>query len=88
METHALKQQLTAGAKIKLGERYCEGKGYTAGEVITLVNGIFEYDNGLYTEDQECPAVWCEHQNEFDSIYHLFGNALERFADCEVLFND
>jgi hypothetical protein len=81
----SLKSQLVVGAKIKLGKDYCANKSFNAGDVITLVEGEFEYDNGLYDEYTSCPAIWDEKQKEFDSIYHLFGNDLEDFADCEIV---
>ena len=81
-----LESLLVVGAKIKLGKKYCEGRpGCEAGQVITLVEGHFEYDNGLFTSSQSAPSVWCEKKKDFDSIYHLFGNDLEDFEDCEII---
>ncbi len=81
-----LESRLVVGTKIKLGKKYCAGRGgLVAGQVITLVEGEFEYDNGLFTSSQSAPSVWCEKQKDFDSIYHLFGNDLEDFEDCEIL---
>lgn len=81
-----LKRKLAIGAKIKIGEKYAEEiGGYKAGETLTLVQGYFDYDNGLYTETQTAPSVWNENAKEFDSIFHLFGNQLEDFMDCEIL---
>ena len=80
-----LEEKLIVGAQIKIGKEYAEKfGGFTAGEIITLVMGDFEYDNGLYVEDQDCPAVLDE-RGDYDSIYHLFGNDLEDFMDCELL---
>ena len=76
---------LIIGAKIKIGKQYAEEFGFDEGEVITLVDGSFEHDNGLYTETESCPAIWCDVQKDFDSIYHLFGNNFENFLDCEVV---
>jgi hypothetical protein len=78
-------EQLKVGTKIKIGEEYAKKYNCTPGEVLELVNGQFEYDNGLYTEIEEAPSVWNKELNEFDSIYHLFGNDLENFMDCEIL---
>lgn len=50
-----------------------------------MVEGHFEYDNGLYTEDQTAPSWWDAEEEDFESIYHLFGNKLEDFMDCEVV---
>lgn len=80
-----LKELLIVGAKIEIGNEYSKKTGFSPGQIITLVDGSFEYENGLYTEDVGCPAIWNEQQKEFDSIYHLFGNDLEDFADCKVV---
>lgn len=80
-----LEKKLIVGAKIKLGEKYCKEHACQAGEIITLVEGEFDHDNGLYSETQTAPSVWYEHQKEFDSIYHLFENDLSGFEDCEIL---
>lgn len=85
MTTEELEEKLVVGAKIKIGKIYAKEHFCTEGEILELVEGHFEYDNGLYTEDQTAPAVWDEKRKDFDSIYHLFGNDLEDFADCEVL---
>jgi recombinational DNA repair protein RecR len=78
---------LVVGARIQLGEKYCQGRSCEAGEIITLVDGEFDDHNGLCTTTETAPAIWCEQQKEFDSIYHLFGNDLEEFEDCKVLDN-
>jgi|ERR1035437_7219878 hypothetical protein len=83
-----LEEKLVVGAKIKIGEQYSEMCGFKEGQVIQLVEGHFEYDNGLYTEDQTAPSYFNKEQNEFDSIFHLFGNDLEDFMDCEVAQSD
>jgi len=80
-----LEKTLIVGAKIEIGKRYAKGRGVAAGDVVELVQGEFEHWNGLYTETQLAPSVWCEDRKEFDSIYHLFGNDLEEFMDCKVL---
>lgn len=86
MSKKELKEKLPVGTVIKIGEQYArEIGGFKAGDVITLVEGTFEYDNGLYIQYQTAPSVWNEDANEFDSIFHLFGNNLENFMDCEVL---
>lgn len=75
--------KLVVGAKIKIGKNYSKRSQLKAGKVITLIEGWFEYENGLYTEDVSAPSI--KIGDEFDSIYHLFGNDLEDFGDCEVL---
>lgn len=78
--------KLVVGVSIKMGKRYAkEIGGFKAGEVITLVEGSFDHDNGLYIEYQTAPSIWDEDAKEFDSIYHLFGNELENFYDCEIV---
>jgi hypothetical protein len=80
-----LEKRLKVGAKIKLGSEYCKNREFKAGDVITLIHGEFEFDNGLYSTTELCPAIWNEKLREFDSIYHLFGNNLEDFSDCEIV---
>lgn len=78
-------ENLIIGTKIKIGKKYSEEYGFDEGEIIELIEGEFEHDNGLYTETQTCPSIWCEDEKDFDSIYHLFGNHFENFLDCEIL---
>lgn len=86
MNKDELEEKLIVGARIQLGEHFCKDSyGWIPGEVITLVLGSFEHDNGLYTQDDFCPAVWDEKQKDYDSIYHIFGNDLENFKDCVIL---
>lgn len=85
MNREELEDKLIVGTKIKIGKACAEKSGFKEGEVIELVDGEFEYDNGLYTENQHCPAIWAETRKEFDSIYHLFGNDLEDFLDSEII---
>ncbi len=80
-----LESKLTVGTSIKLGKDYCKHTPKDAGKIITLVNGYFEYDNGLYDETHEAPSVWNNKLKEFDSIYHMFGNDLSGFRDCEIV---
>jgi len=81
--------KLIVGAKVKIGKNYSKKGRFKAGQVITLIEGWFEYENGLYTEDISAPSIKADDDDDddddFDSIYHLFGNDLEYFADCEVL---
>lgn len=86
MEKEELLKKLTVGTKIEFGKKYC--KFYEIPQdkkPITLVEGIFEIDNGLYTYFKTCPSVYVEETNDYDSIYHLFGNYLENFLDCKIL---
>lgn len=76
---------LEVGMKIKIGEKYSTKYGFEPNEVIELVEGYFDEYNGLYNYTSKAPAIWNEHQEEFDSIFHLFGNNLENFMDCEIL---
>lgn len=85
LEKH-IKPLLIVGASIKIGKHYAEEVGgFKVGEVVTLIEGHFDFDNGLYTVGQTAPSVWNEDAKEFDSIYHLFGNDLEDFFDCEII---
>ena len=84
MNKDELEEVLIVGASIQIGKQYAEAfPDFTEGQIITLIDGTFEYDNGLYTENQDCPSIW--NVDEFDSIYHLFGNNFEYFYDCRVL---
>lgn len=86
MKNKELEAKLIIGVKIKIGEKYADFVGTKdAGEIVTLVQGSFDYDNGLYTETQTAPSIWNEEEKDFDSIYHLFGNDLTDFMDCEIL---
>lgn len=77
---------LEVGDQIRIGKEYAKKiGGLKSGETITLIKGYFEHDNGLYTDTIECPSIWNEDEEDFDSIFHLFGNNLEKFMDCEIL---
>lgn len=81
---------LAVGDSIRIGRKYAKEHGckiWKEGAVITLIEGHFEHDNGLYVEDETCPAIWDEARQDFDSIFHLFGNDLEWWEDCEVIKN-
>jgi hypothetical protein len=80
-----LEERLVIGTKVKIGPLYAKDHNCQAGEIIILVEGYFEYFNGLYTETQTAPSVWDEERKDFDSIYHMFGNDLEDFMDCEII---
>lgn len=81
--------KLVVGTKIKISKEYVENGKYhfKENEIITLVEGTFEFDNGLCTENQKCPAIWNPKLKEFDSIYHLFGNNFDDWYNCEILNN-
>ena len=86
MTKQEFEKKLIVGAQIRIGPQYVEQVGgFEVGEVITLINGYFENDNGLFVEDVECPAIKCGSLDDYDSIYHLFGNNFEHFYDCEIL---
>lgn len=79
-----LKEKLVAGIKIKIGKECSKKTNLQENEIIQLVDCPFEYDNGLYTTEELCPGVWNDN-GDHDSIYHLFGNNLENFYDCEII---
>ena len=90
MNENELLEKLIVGAKIKIGKVYAGYKGYfTAGEIVTLIEGFFDEDNGLYCYESNAPSlksIDCEDDCiEYDSIWHLFGNKLEHFYDCEIV---
>jgi len=76
---------LKVGDKIKIGEKYSKNSFLKPGKIITLIEGHFEYYNGLYDEDQTAPAIWNKYDKDYESIFHLFGNDLEDFLDCEIV---
>lgn len=89
MDKKEFEAKLIIGAKIKIGRKYAkEIGGLKSGQIIELVQGYFECENGLYTETQTAPSIWNEGDKEFDSIYHLFGNNFENFMDCKIVTND
>jgi len=77
--------KLEIGTKIKIGKKYAQEFGFKSGDIVELVEGHFDEDNGLYTHTSTAPSLWDEEANEFNSIYHLFGNDLEYFMDCMVI---
>jgi len=81
---YELEEKLIIGAKIKIGKEYAEyTQNFKEAEIIELIEGSFDEDNGLYCYTSYAPAVFVEH--DFESIYHLFGNNLEDFKDCEII---
>lgn len=80
-----LENLLVAGAVIKIGPNYAEhNPHFKAWQIISLVTGQFELDDGFGTV-QSAPAIWNEEKKEFDSIYHLFENDLSMILDCQIL---
>jgi hypothetical protein len=80
-----LENKLIIGTKIKIGKECAEETGLNEADILELVEGHFEYDNGLYTEGQTAPSVWDDKSKDWDSIYHLFGNDLNMFLDSKIL---
>ena len=83
--------KLVVGTKIRIGKKFSEGvlgrNFLKENDIITLVEGEFEVENGLYTEIQKCPAIWDPELKEYDSIYHLFDNNFDNWLDCEIINN-
>ena len=75
------------GDSVKFGNKWCKAHNseHLIGKTIMMTPQYFEYDNGLYVEDQECPGMLEEGSEDPDSIYHLFGNEFENFMDCELV---
>lgn len=88
MSNEELESKLIVGASVRIGRLYAENYGFVPGEIITLVEGHFEYDNGLYISDQTALAIYDKDSKDYDSIYHLFGNDFEYFMDCEIIHHD
>jgi hypothetical protein len=80
---------LKVGDKIKIGKKYAEFGNFRfkTGQIIELIQGEFDDYNGLYNITTCAPSIWNEDQQEFDSIFHLFGNDLEDFLDCKIIRN-
>jgi hypothetical protein len=86
MEKKELEHLLKVGVSVEIGKRYVRKHGgFKVGEVITLIQGTFERDGSDYTITETAPSIWDESQQDYDSIYHLFGNDLEDFEDCKIL---
>lgn len=77
--------KLKPGVKVRIGEKSSVKCGFQAGEVVTLQLGSFDYENGFWTETIQGPAVWNETVDDWDSVYHIWGNDLEDFLDCEII---
>ena len=86
-ELKELRQELRVGAKIKIGSEYSKvHTGFKSGQIIELIQGYFDEDNGLYSYTSEAPSIKSiDEDDEYDSIYHLFGNNFENWMDCEVV---
>lgn len=81
-----LEENLLVGTKIKIGKKYADYyQIFEPNQIIELVEGHFEYDNGLYTQDETAPSYWDKDRKDWESIYHLFGNDLDEFLDCKIL---
>ncbi len=83
-----LEEKLIIGTQVKIGKQFADYiriDELTEGKIITLVEGHFEYDNGLYIQDQTAPSWWNKDADDFESIYHLWGNKLTDFMDCEIV---
>jgi hypothetical protein len=87
MKNIELENKLIIGTKIKFGKKYADFVGLSdiADTIVELIEGSFEYDNELYIEMQYAPSIWNKEDKDFESIYHLFGNDLEDFLDCEIV---
>lgn len=79
--------KIERGDSIKFGKKWCKAhkSNDLINKVVKLTPQWFEEDNGLYCYETECPGIWDEENQEADSIYHLFGNNLEDFMDCELI---
>lgn len=85
MKNTILEEKLKVGTRIKIGKIFSTQNSWCKeGDVIELVEGYFDEDNGLYTYTSTAPSI-PDGDGEFSSIYHLFGNDLKDFADNEIL---
>ncbi|NEW05932.1 hypothetical protein GK047_07905 [Paenibacillus sp. SYP-B3998] len=75
------------GDSVKFGKEWCKENHskHLIGKTVMMTPQWFEYDNGLYCEEQECPGMLEEGSDEPESVYHLFGNEFENFMDCELV---
>jgi len=76
---------LKVGDKIKIGKKCADKIGFKENEIIILIEGFFYVYNGLYDDTQIAPAIVSDDGNDYDSIFHLFGNDLEDFLDSEII---
>lgn len=80
------KLEFTVGDRIRIGKKFAiKNTAFKEGQIITLIEGVFEYDNGIYVEEEKAPSLWNEDTKEFDSVQHLFENDYSGFLDCEIL---
>lgn len=79
--------EIERGDSIKFGEKWCKKykRKDLINKVIKLTPQWFEIDSGLYCYEKECPGIRNKKEQESDSIYHLFGNKLEDFMDCQLI---
>ena len=89
MKKEELEEALQVGTKVKIGPNYAKKNGWgydlKPGQVIELIEGYFDEDNGLYCYTSSAPSIGPDEAGEYDSIYHLFGNDFEHFMDCEIV---
>lgn len=81
---------LKVGTKIKIGKVFIEkgdSEGLKEGQIITLIEGVFEDWNGLHSVTQTAPSILIQGEVDFTSIFHLFENDLSGFMDCEIITN-
>ena len=52
MNRETLESLLVVGSVVKIGKKSAKETGRKEGEILTLVEGYFEYDNGNYCEEQ------------------------------------
>lgn len=78
---------MKSGDRIKFGPIYCNEnyKEYLEGKTIMLTPQVFEYDNDLYFEYQDSPGIFEDEEEGPESIYHLFGNNLDKMLDCVLI---
>ena len=58
MNSQELEENLKIGTKIKIGQQYVEKFGcFEIGEVIELIEGYFDEDNGLYCYTSTAPSI-------------------------------
>jgi len=76
---------LKVGDKIKIGKKCADKTGFKENEIIILIKDFFYEYNGLYDDTQIAPAIVGVPGDDYDSIFHLFGNDLEDFLDSEII---
>jgi len=88
-------EDFNIGDSIILGKEFCEENGFPyTGKELNFVKGSFDADNGLYAYTEYAISLasidicatedYVTGEDEYESIFHLFGNNLDGCMDCKM----